>query len=689
MQDKIIQALRRNAVDDAVQLAREWTAAEPTQPQAHRLLALALQQQDQLEPALESLQQALALAPDDADLHLMQAGLLMALRQFEAAGSALDRTAALNPNELSAYLMQAHLALGRNDVDEAERLARLAGRIEEDHPELAAINGMVALRRGEGDRALALLSAASEAMPGDSRVLYALGFAYLGKDMLAFAEQAFRRVLELNPTLTTLQGLVVQLALRQGHVDSAAAMMGPMLAAPGGDSVAMRRLAGELALQSGQPLQALEHLLPALEQAPADRQVLQLLLMCWQRLGREQQAREHLDTVLESHPEVHDLWLARLSVETVGSDEAVAVTERWLQAMPVHLPALETRMRLHDMAKDVDGAEAVARRIVALEPGRASGETRIVEALLKRDPAAAVVHVQQFIEQAPAEARDGLRSWLGAVQDRAGQHRDALDTWLGVHAAQSPQRLPLPPQAKAPLSWPDLAPVGDDVSARPMFVWGAPGSGVERVVAGIAAASPVLRGDRFGPTPPDDAFQSYHTLQELSTGKLTPERLVEQWRETLPARGLADGTVIDWLLWWDNALLWALRPQLPEGRLLVALRDPRDMLLDWMAFGAPAPFAVQSLNEAAEWLARALAQVATLHEQSLYPHVLLRIDDIGNDAGAMAHRLETLFGVRFPPADTLGPARLPAGHWRHYRDIMASAFALLTPVAVRLGYPEE
>ena len=205
----------------------------------------------------------------------------------------------------------------------------------------------------------------------------------------------------------------------------------------------------------------------------------------------------------------------------------------------------------------------------------------------------------------------------------------------------------------------------------------------------MAAASPVIRGDRFGPNPPNDAFQSYHTLQDLSTGKLTPEALVAQWREQLPARGLKDGAVIDWLLWWDNALLWALRPQLPEGRLIIALRDPRDMLLEWIAFGAPAPFAVNSVHEAAEWLARSLAQVATLHEQDLYPNALVRIDDIGHDAQAMAQHLGNLFGMRFPPAPTLGPARMAPGHWRDYRDEMGPAFALLTSVAVRLGYPEE
>src|SRR5690606_19854581 len=159
--------------------------------------------------------------------------------------------------------------------------------------------------------------------------------------------------------------------------------------------------------------------------------------------------------------------------------------------------------------------------------------------------------------------------------------------------------------------------------------------------------------------------------------------------EQLSRRGLANDTVIDWLLWWDNALLWALRPQLPHGRLLAVVRDPRDMLLDWIAYGAAVPLAVTSLAEAAEWLARVMAQLATLQEQDLYPLRLLRIDEVGNDPRAMAALLQEAFGARIPPAQAIGAPRLPAGHWRNYREVMADAFELLTPVAVRLGYQEE
>jgi len=695
MQEQILQALHRRDLEQAGQLAAEWAAQQPTLAAAHRLHALTLQQQGSFEPALESLERALALAPDDADLHLQHAGLLLALRRLDAAGDALDRSTGANPNTFPAYLMQAHLALGRGDVDEAERQMRLAARLEEGHPELATLAGMMALRRGALDEALAQLSAAAKALPDDPRVLHALGFAYLGKDMLAFAEQAFRRVLELNPGITRLEGLVVQLALRQGNVEAAASMLEHTLARSGDDAIGLRRLAAQLALQSGQPMQALEHLRPHLANHAADRQLLQLLLMAWQRLGREDEARAALDAALAApgNDQVHDLWLARLAVEGVGSDAAVAVVERWLAAMPDYLPALETRMRLHEMAGQGDEVERIAARIVALEPGRASGEARLVDALLARDPAAAIARVESLVARAEGPARDGLLTWLGEVHDRAGQPREALRTWLDLHASQAAQRLPLPPQAKAPASWPPLGEVAADTDAAPvaapMFLWGAPGSGVERVAATLAGPSPVFRDDRFGPKPPNDPLQNYHTLQRLASGELSPEALVAQWQEGLVQRGLPGGAVIDWLLWWDNALLWALRPQLPQGRLLAVIRDPRDMLLEWIAYGAAVPLAVHSLNDAAEWLARALSQLATLHEQDLYPHLILRVDNVGNDPQAMAGLLQEVFNVRIPPAQSLGAPRMRPGHWLRYREAMGPAFDLLTPVAVRLGYPEN
>ena len=150
---------------------------------------------------------------------------------------------------------------------------------------------------------------------------------------------------------------------------------------------------------------------------------------------------------------------------------------------------------------------------------------------------------------------------------------------------------------------------------------------------------------------------------------------------------MSDGLVVDWLLFWDNQLLRALRPQLPDALLLIALRDPRDMLLDWLAFGAPAsPLAIASPLSAAQWLAGVLDQVATLHEQDLQPHRLLRLDAVVDDAAALTTLVGTALGTTLPIPTGKAFPRFPPGHWRGYAEPLAEAFAALTPVARRLGY---
>lgn len=695
MQDQIISALQRKDLDDALRLAQQWVQDEPGQAAPLSWLASVLRQQGHLDQAVAAVDQALTLAPEDASLHLQRGTLLMSGRQFDAATEALQRTTTLDPNKLEGYLAQAHMAIARRDFEHARSLSRTAARLEPEHPMLMALDGMIALHTDDADRALSLLNQAAIAMPDDQSVLYGLGFAFLAKGHLAFAEQSLRKVIDLqpdnSPAKLPLMALVADLSLRQNSPQDAVVMLERMLPLAGADTVQIQRLAGEIQLQAGAPRQAADHAIAGLEADPGDRRALQVALMAWERLGAVDEARGVLERLLETHTMIPELWLGRLAIEPVGSEGAEAVVERWLAAMPEHLPALEARMRLHDVRQQHDQAEAIARRIVAIEPGRVSGEQRIVAALLERNEGAqAVAHVQGMINKAGEQVPPALAAWLGVVQDAAQQQGDAVNTWLSLRQQEVERRLPLPPQAKSPDSWPAMGTIAEGNAARPLFVWGAPGSGVERVVAALNAASAVVRTDRFSPTPPSDPFQRYASLQALATDELTAEGFVQQWRGGLPARGIVDGNVIDWLLWWDNAFLWALRPQLPEGRLMVVLRDPRDMLLDWLAFGGSMPIALRSVGEAADWLVRSLEQVVRLHEQSLYPAVVIRIDGAEGNPEAMAQLLGSAFGMEsFPVIRSLPAPRLPAGHWRQYRDVLGAAFNNLTPVAVRLGYPEN
>ncbi|MCR6625549.1 MAG: tetratricopeptide repeat protein [Pseudoxanthomonas sp.] len=686
MYDPILDALRRGAVAEALTAAEALVAERPDDAQALRWLSTAQMQGGQPDAALATIDRAIALAPENADLHLARAGVLVGSRRNEDAQAALSQATVLDPNQFTAYVIQGQLALGRGDLDEAERLARLAARVAPDHPQLAAITGMVALRRGNADEAIRIVSAALQQAPDDVQLRYALGFIHMGMGHWAFAEQAFRTVVEKVPGSDNLRSLIADLIRRQGRPADAADELVPLVAV--NNAPALHRYIGHLRLAAGQNEEALAALRIALAGQPRDRDTVLAIIEAWRRLGAQDDARNTLDAALATTADAHDLWLARLLFETVGSAEARAVVDRWVAAMPQHIPAMEAQMSVLDAAGEDDAAEAVARRIVELDPGRASGEQRIVEGLLRRDPMAAIARVGELASNAqnPDQQRS-LRGWQAFVRDRAGRYAEAVSSWGALAHELAPSRLPLWTQTGATGPWPELGEVVASSEPRPILLWGPPGTVVESLAGVLGYVSDRVRGDRFLPEPPKDGFQSYFTPARLLSGELTGEALIADWRTTLKNRSVDSG-VVDWLISWDNALLHALRPHLPEALLIVAVRDPRDALIDWLAFGSPAPLALDDLEAGATWLAGLFAQIADLHEQDLYPSRLIRMDAIKDDAGAVAQALGQALGAQLPLPPSSGARRFPEGHWRHYAQALAGPFAALTPVAVRLGYPE-
>ncbi len=697
MHETTLDALRRGAASEALSAARDGVAADPQDAIAHRLLAAALRLDGDREAAISAIDHAIGLAPDDANLHLERAGLLLQERQLDQAQAALARSIGLDPNQFPAYIIQAQLALSRGDLDEAERMLRTAQRIAPEHPHVSAIDGTLALHRGDGDRALAILAGASERWPDEPQLRHALGFAYLAKGHFAFAEQAFRRLLETTPDNKTLRALIADLLRQQGHPGDAADMLAPLLDDPTA-TPAQHRMVGELELAAGRNERALERLREALAAQPQDARTIAATVEAWRRLDLADEARAALDAALATHPQVVNLWLARLAFEGFGDDEARAVVERWLAASPDAIPALEAMSVLHDQAGEPEQAEALMQRVVDLEPGHARAELRLIDGLLKRDQGdAAIARVDDLLARAPNDdARRKLRYLRGLTLDSAGQHAQAATTWTALHAEVADQRLPLPPLTLAPDAWPPLAPMAPPSVPRVLLLWGAPGSLVERIAATLQASNAPICIDRYGATPPPDGLQNHHTATQLHDGSLDGKDMIDQWRAALPARrasGQQAMPVFDWLLWWDHALLQALRPHLPEGLLMIALRDPRDMLLDWLAHGAPVPFALASPEIAAQWLAEVLGQIADLHEHDLFPHRLIRLDDIASDPAGIAQTVADSLGATMAaaPAQSM-PPRFAPGHWRDYRDHaepLAAAFATLAPVAQRLGYPES
>lgn len=688
MQEQIFDALRRGDTAAALDMARAFAAGTPDDAGAQRLLALALRGSGDPAGAREAIERAIALAPDDARLHLEHARLLLGTRDLEAAAQVLDTTIGIDPNQFGAYVLQAELAMGRNDLEEAERLARLAARVSPDHPTLQSLEGTIALRRGNADEALKLLSAAAERAPEDAVTLHALAFAYLAKGHFAFAEQTLRKLVGRLPAAKTVRLMIAQLQFRQGRPGDAADEVAALLQDAPGSPPEVRRLAGELELVAGRPERALPVLREALAGLPGEPRTMTAITEAWRRLGAFDDARETLDAALDATPDNDGLWRARLAFAQDGPGSADVVA-RWRNARPDSIEALETAMLLHASAGRAAEAEAAARELLERAPGHLDAELRVADALLGRDPAEAVRYLEELQSRlARPEEQRLVTAWLGLARHRAGDFAGALEAWTRHGAEEIQGRLPLPPATPAPAQWPEPAAAAPDAPPA-AFLVGLPGSLVERAAAILEPVLPTFRADRFSARPPADLFQDLDAWPRIAAGEITADRVVGSWRGALASRAIG-GAIVDWLPWWDNVYAAVMRAALPEARLLLVLRDPRDMLLDWLAFGSPTPFLARSPQDAADWLAAALGQLASLHEQDLVPHHLLKVDDSGEDAKAMSVQIGEALGITLPkpPAGYFGAPRFAAGTWRSYADLLAEPFAALGPVARRFGYPD-
>jgi len=160
-----------------------------------------------------------------------------------------------------------------------------------------------------------------------------------------------------------------------------------------------------------------------------------------------------------------------------------------------------------------------------------------------------------------------------------------------------------------------------------------------------------------------------------------------------------DRGVFDWVATWDARLVPVLQRALPGTRLLAVLRDPRDLLLNWLAFGAPAGPNFTDAAACAHWLASQLEHLLFTRDALQLPMRIVDMDRF--DADPMAELITIAEFADLPTIPSAEPAimrrtgpgglptLLPAGRWRAYRDVLGDAFAVLAPLAERLGYRDE
>jgi hypothetical protein len=238
---------------------------------------------------------------------------------------------------------------------------------------------------------------------------------------------------------------------------------------------------------------------------------------------------------------------------------------------------------------------------------------------------------------------------------------------------------------------------------RLVMLWGPPGSGSERLAAALryAASRPLMlaTADLLPRTLEFSDGLIMNALNPDVLPAMAAEVAVEYARSIEPYLRQGNQGVFDWLARWDARVVHLQRHALPGTRLLAVLRDPRDLLLNWLAFGAPAGPVFADPVASADWLAAQLEHLLFARDELRLPVLILDMDRFDENAEAAMAEIAAFAGLPGAPDPQValsrrtGPGRLPmllpAGRWRAYRDELGAAFERLEPLAQQLGYPSE
>jgi len=304
---------------------------------------------------------------------------------------------------------------------------------------------------------------------------------------------------------------------------------------------------------------------------------------------------------------------------------------------------------------------------------------------VRDNPEAALDRLSALAQRASSpEAQRMVLAWIGLVSDRLGRYAEAAEAFTRMAQIVPPLKtLPIPYAAS------DVPETG----AEGRLLWAPVGARIEPVLNALAPVLGArLLADRNQPSPArDDGFGAFRAEPgtEYAGSAFS-------WRTGVQALGLQPAEAVDWLPQWDGYTAAAL-----AGTELTALIiDPRDALINWLVFGSAQSYVfLPKIPQSAKWLAAGLYALAETIDHGPQTVHVIRIDAPETDALAIAAQLQSALAtdaapdasVLATPVLALGgmPNRFPAGHWRNYRDAFADAFAVLTPLSVRLGYPQN
>ena len=476
--------------------------------------------------------------------------------------------------------------------------------------------------------------------------------------------------------------------------------------------------------REGRFLEAADVLEKGLESYPNDLELLTALALCLDKSGQARRAVAAFDTVLQAMPDFAPAHHGKgLALERLADPEGA---ERHYRAavdlMPGFADALASLAVFLARRGRHEEARSLAERALAVDPANTEAKLALAVSDLASgapDKAEPVLRAVLDDPKAAAETRASAAAAFGDALDAQGRYADAFAAYEDANArlrairgaqshVESETYMALAGRLTAWFTeageWrPDPGTDEMPAAGHAFIVSASARSGADRLHRALAAhpgAAVVERSDALAAA--EQAFlMTPGGLARLATlGADEAKRHREAyWRRTAALAGdLKDKVVVDRAPL-GAATLCLISALFPKAKIVLALRDPRDVVL--RAFRRPALVnpdlhAFLSLDGAASLYDAAVRLLEASWERLPIEIAEMRLEDMAADPEAETRSLAAFIGIDWDEAMRRAAAEAPDARmgrsddsrWRSYAAELAPVLPGLAPWVERFGYPE-
>lgn len=328
----------RGRLPDARNAVKEALALQPANVAAQLLLIRTMASDKDFDGANERMDALLAAAPRSSEAYQLKAELLQFKGDADGALASYKQAIALDKRNVAAHSGVLWMLVAKKDQVGLETQLQALREAEPQHPLVKFFTGMLALDKGDVDKANEQAQALLKQAPGNLQALQLAGTVELRKGALVQAEDHLGRALQLAPGNVRIRLLLAQAQLRGGDPAKTVKTLQPLV-----DTSSARweptAMMAQALLMAGEPDKAESYFAKAAKLNPADARSRTALALAQMSKGQAQEGFDELRHIAQVDPgPTADLAIINALLrkkDTEGALAAIAKLEKKLPGKPL------------------------------------------------------------------------------------------------------------------------------------------------------------------------------------------------------------------------------------------------------------------------------------------------------------------------------------------------------------------